>query len=417
VCLNEGCIPTKSLLDSAKIYDSARHGDKYGVTAGGIAIDHAAVVKRKDKVVRTLVAGVKGQLKATGVTVVTAEAKLVKAGGGVAVQAGGETYEAKDIILATGSSALVPPIPGAREALESGFLLTNREILALTAPPRRLVVIGGGVIGLEMASYFRSIGCEVTVVEMLDKIGGPLDRELSALLLKNYEKKGVAFELGAKVTRVTDSAIFCEREGQAYELLADNALLSVGRAANVEGLGLDDAGVEYDHSGIKTDARLSTNVPHVYAIGDCGGKLMLAHTAYREGDVCVACLCGEEDAVNYTTIPSVIYTNPEAAWVGESLASARDKGFDCEEHTVSMRFSGRYIAENEGGDGVAKLVTDRANRALLGVHLLGNYSSEIIYGAGMMIESKTPVSDLRKIVFPHPSVAEIIREALLEIDV
>ena len=416
VCLNEGCIPSKAFLNSAKIFDYAAHGDKYGVTTTGASIDHAKVVARKNKVVKKLVAGVGAKMKHHGVTVVQGNAAIAgKTPEGFAVAVGEESYTAKKLLIAAGSVPVVPPIPGVKEGLESGFVLTNREILDLKEAPGELVVIGGGVIGLEMASYFNSIGCKVTVIEMLDKIAGPTEGEISALLLKNYQKKGVDFRLGCKVTGVSGNAVTYEERGEAKSVRADKVLLSIGRRAAAEGLGLESIGLLTERGAIVTDRQMRTNVSGVYAAGDINGKSMLAHTAYREAEVAVNHMLGKRDVMRYNAIPSVIYTNPEVAGVGETEETARENGIDVKSVTLPMAYAGRYVAEVEGGDGICKLVMDAAHNRLVGVHLMGSYASEIIYGAAMMIETEMRIEDIKEIVFPHPTVSEIIREALFEL--
>ncbi|MDD4075963.1 MAG: FAD-dependent oxidoreductase, partial [Eubacteriales bacterium] len=286
VCLNEGCIPTKTLLYSAKLLDGAAHGEKYGVSADGLKLDHAKVLARKDKVVRTLVSGVNATLKANGVTVVKANGVITgQSEDGYTVQAGDEAYTGKRLIIATGSSPAVPPIPGLKEGLESGVVMTNREALQLKEIPEKLVVIGGGVIGLEMASYFNSAGAGVTIIEMLDHIAGANDADLVAILQKNYEKKGLTFHLGAKVTEVKPDGVCYEKDGGALFAPADKVLLSIGRRANTRDIGLERIGVAIERGAILTDAQLRTNLPDVYAVGDVNGKSMLAHTAYREAEV------------------------------------------------------------------------------------------------------------------------------------
>lgn len=419
VCLNEGCIPTKTLLYSAKILDYAHHGDAFGVTVSGASLDHAKVVDRKDKVVRTLVSGVAAKMKGAGVTVVNGTAVITgKSADGFAVSCVNETYTAKQLLICTGSSAAVPPIPGLKESVTAGFAVTNREILDLRVAPKRIAVIGGGVIGLEMASYFNSIGAEVTVIEMLDKIAGPTDREISAILQKNYAKRGVKFLLGAKVCAVTgkpgDGYVEYEKDGKTDRVPCDIVLVSTGRRARTQGIGLETLGVLTNRAGIVTDDSGRTSVPGIWAAGDVNGRSMLAHTAYREGEAAVNSMLGRRDRVNYRAIPAVIYTNPEVGTVGETLESAQKAGIKATEHTVSLRYSGRYIAENEGGDGVVKIVLGE-HREILGVHMIGSYASEIIYGAAAMIERRERVEDVQKIVFPHPTVCEVIREAMFMI--
>mgnify|MGYP004536802491 CR=1 FL=1 len=421
VCLNEGCIPTKTLLYSAKIYDYANHGEKYGVTTEGVKIDHAKVVDRKDKVVKTLVSGIAAKMKGAGVTVVEGKAKITsKTVDGFAVECNGQTYEATRLLICTGSEAVVPPIPGLRESYEGGLAVTNREILDIRTLPKRVAVIGGGVIGLEMASYFNSVGSEVTVIEMLDKIAGPTENEISAILEKNYVKKGVKFILGAKVAAVNGKpgagVVEYEKNGKTEKLDCDLVLISTGRRARTRDIGLEEVGVLLNRGAIVTDETCRTSVPGIWAAGDVIGKVMLAHTAYREGEAAVNSMLGIKDAVNYRAIPSVIYTNPEAASVGDTLDSAKKAGINAEEVTLSLRYSGRYVAENEGGDGIVKIVYGKEHHDVIGVHMIGSYASEIIYGAAAMVAKHQRVRDVQKIVFPHPTVCEVIREAMFQIN-
>ena len=415
VCLNEGCIPSKALLNSAKIYDHARHAADYGVTCSDVKIDQAAVIARKTKVVRTLVSGVKAKMKAHGVTVIMEEAVITgKTADGFTVSAAGSTYTGKKLIIATGSSPAIPPIPGVKENL-GDFVMTNREVLDLTQIPQRLTVIGGGVIGLEMAAYYATVGSEVTVVEMLDHIAGPADREISTMLQKELQKKGVTFLLGHKCLSVEPGRVIAESpKGEKVTLEADKVLLSIGRRANTQGIGLENIGVNIDRSGIVTDTMCRTNIPNVYAIGDVNGHHMLAHTAYREAEVAVSNILGKKDAMRYSANPSVIYTQPEIASVGKTEEECKEKGIDYEVAKLSMRYSGRFVAENEGADGLCKIIIDKKRRNILGVHMIGTYTGEIIWGAAEMIEMQLRVKDARQIIFPHPTVSEIIREVLWE---
>ena len=414
VCLNEGCIPSKALLNSAKHYEHALHCDLYGVTCGDVRIDQRAVITRKAKVVRTLVAGVKAKMKGAGVTVVMAEAAIKgKSDTGFLVEAEGETYTGKNLIIATGSSNVIPPLPGIRENLGT-FVLTNREVLELQEIPKEFVVIGGGVIGLEMACYYNTVGSKVTVIEMLDHIAGATDREISTMLQKELEKKGVTFLLSHKVKAVEPGKVLVEDPaGETVTVTADKVLLSIGRRANCAGIGLEHIGVSFDR-GITTDPLGRTNVPGVYAIGDVNGHHMLAHTAYREAEVAVNTILGKSDYMRYNANPSVIYTQPEIGSVGLSEEDCKEKGIDYEVSKLSMRYSGRFVAENEGADGLCKVIIDRKKRTILGVHLIGAYSGEIIWGAAEMIEMQLRVADARQIIFPHPTVSEIIRETLWE---
>ena len=412
-CLNEGCIPSKALLNSAKLYEHAKDSAAFGVTAADVRIDHAKVIDRKAKVVKTLVSGVGATMGANGVTVVMENGVITGKGpDGFTVQAGGETYAADKLIIASGSVPVVPPIPGLREGIESGFVMTNREILDRKDLPKHLVVIGGGVIGLEMASYFSMIGVPVTIIEMLDKIAGPTEKEVSTALLKEYKKRGIEFKLSCKVTGVTSNAVQYEEAGEAKEAPCDAVLCSIGRRAFTQDIGLETLNIYTERGAIVTDEHLQTNVPGVYAVGDVNGKIMLAHTAYREAEVAVNHILGKKDYMRYNAIPSVIYTNPEVACVGETLESAQSKGIEAKCVKASMKFSGRYLAEVEKGDGFCKLVIDTKKNTLIGCHMIGSYASEMIFGVALMIEKQMPLDAIKELVFPHPTVGEVIREAL-----
>ena len=417
VCLNEGCIPTKTMLYSAKLYDYAKgSAAKYGVTATDAKLDHAFVVARKDKIVKKLVAGVGMQMKKAHAEIVRAKGVLAgrNEAGEFVIEANGETFAGKNVLIATGSSAAIPPIPGLNEALASGFAVTNREILSMTEIPPRLVVMGAGAIGLEMASYFSSAGADVTVVEMLDRIGGRLDRDIAALLQRNYAVRGVKFLTGSRVQAIEPGRIRgVKSNGEGFELEADKILVAAGRRPNTGGIGLETLGIELrPNGGIKTDERMQTNVPGVYAAGDVNGVSMLAHTAYREAETAVNAIRGVEDAMSYDAIPSVIYTNPEAASVGETEETAAEKGLNAKTLKLPLLFSGRYQAENEAGNGILKLVLDE-NKRILGAAMLGNPASEIIPAMAVAITQRMTVGDLAKTVFPHPTVAEILRDAAL----
>lgn len=415
-CLNEGCVPTKTLLNSAKLYRHATESEAFGVTAENVTLDHARVVERKNKVVHTLVSGVKGTMKGCKVTVIDKRAAIEgRAEGGFAVKAGSDTYTAKRLVLASGSETVVPPIPGLKEGIESGFVVTNREVLDRKELPKELVVIGGGVIGLEMACYFASVGVHVTVIEMMPKIAGSTDPAICKVLMDEYGKRGMEFKLSCKVLEVTKDSVLYEEAGEKKEVKCDLVLLSAGRKPFTQGLGVEKLGLEMNRAAIVTDSHVCTNVAGVYAIGDCNGKLMLAHTAYREAEVAVNHMLGVKDEMRYNVIPSVIYTDPEVASVGETAESAKAKGLDVKEVELPMLYSGRYVAENENGKGFIKLVVDTNKNCLIGCHMVGSYASEIIMTAAMMVDTELPPQRLKKLVFPHPTVGEIIREAMFKI--
>lgn len=415
VCLNEGCIPTKALLYSAKLYDGVKNGDKYGVTAEGLALDHAVVMRRKNKVVRSLTAGVKAQMKAGGVTVLTGRGVIVgRQDDAFAMQVGEETVTGRNLLIATGSQPAVPPIEGLQDGLARGFVLTNREILDLAEVPERLCVIGGGIIGLELASYFCSAGSQVSVVEMLDHIAGDTDQDLVGILKADMAKRGIRFELEAKVTAIEEHGVRYEQGGESRLIEADKVLLSIGRRANTRDIGLEALGAQVERGAVITDEHMRTNIPGVYAAGDVNGRSMLAHTAYREAEVAVNHMLGQADAMRYDAIPAVLYTNPELATVGETEASARAKDITFRTVKLPMRFAGRYQAENEGGQGVIKLLVNPQDETILGAQVLSNYASEFIVAVAGWMEMGATLSQIKKIVFPHPTVGEILREAVFQ---
>ncbi|NLG88808.1 MAG: dihydrolipoyl dehydrogenase [Clostridiaceae bacterium] len=415
VCLNEGCIPSKTFLHSAKIADYAKNGSAYGVIAEGVKLDHAAVVRRKNRVVKKLVAGLEMKMKKNNVTVVNGEAVISgRADDGFRVKVNDTEYTGKRLLIAAGSVPAMPTVPGLEDSYKKGIAVTNREIFDIETIPERLVIIGGGVIGLEMASYFNSAGSRVTVVEMLDHIAGPTDREISGILLNNFRKKGIDFHLSAKVIEIKGNEVIFESPEGIQSVSGDKILVSIGRKPDTKGLGLETIGVETDGGRIITDEFLRTNIPEVYAAGDVNGISMLAHTAYREAEAAVNNILGKRDRMRYFAVPSVIYTNPEVASVGETTESAQEKGLDVEIIKLPLSYSGRYVAETERGDGIVKILIDKQYRTIRGLHIIGSYASEIIYGAAVMMETEMRVNDIREIVFPHPTVGEVIREAMFE---
>ena len=408
VCLNEGCIPTKTLLYSAKLFDYARHSDKYGVSVSDASLDFPAVMKRKEKVVKKLVGGVRVRMREAAVEVVKENAFIEGAvPGGFAVSAGEGRYEAARLLVCTGSEAAVPPIPG---VADSPAIVTNRELLGLSGIPENLVIIGGGVIGMEFASFFNSVGSKVTVIEMLPKILGPMDQEISTMLQAQYAKKGVEFHLSCKVVALEGSEVVYETpEGETCRAAGDKILLSVGRRANVRGFGLENIGVKVER-GIVVNSKMETSVPGVWAAGDVTAFSMLAHTASREAEVAVSNMLGIPAEMSYKAIPGIVYTNPEVAGVG---ITEQEAGEDVKVLKLPMAYSGRFVAEHERGEGLCKVLVGPSGE-VVGVHMLGNPCSEIILSAAIAVEKGMTVKELLEIVFPHPTVGEILKETLAQ---
>jgi len=409
VCLNEGCIPTKTLLYSAKILDNAKSAGKYGILIGDVlTFDLEKIINRKDKVVKQMTAGVKMKLDNAGVTVIQGEAILSgEEAGNIRITCGGEVYQTTYLLLCTGSETVIPPIKGLSEI----DYWTSKEALESKTLPKSLTIIGGGVIGMEFASFFNSMGVKVSVIEMMPEILGAMDKETSKMLRSIYTKKGIEFHLDTKVTEVSATQVFVEKNGKSTAIETEKILLSVGRRPITAGLGLETLNIEMDRSAVKVNEFMQTSHPQVYASGDITGFSMLAHTAYREGEVAINRISGIEDVMSYRAIPGVVYTNPEIAGVGETEEALNAKGLPYRVLKLPMAYSGRFVAENEQGSGLCKLILDEFDR-IIGCHILGNPASEIIVMAGVAIESGFTLEEFQKIVFPHPTVAEIIRESL-----
>ena len=406
VCLNEGCIPTKTLLYSAKLYQQALSGAKYGIAAEHVAFDYAKICARKTKVVRKLAAGIRAKLQQ--VTVVQGEASVKNADEIVEIDCGGQLYEAERLLICSGSETALPPIKG----IELGHFWTSREALQATEVPESIAIVGGGVIGMEFAGLFSAFGSKVTIVEMASEILPGIDAEIAALLRAEYEKRGVAFHLGARVLELQPQMVKFADENGENELAAQQILLCVGRRPNVQNLGLEPLCLERFRNGLKVDEQMRTSHPRIYAAGDVTGFSMLAHTAVREAEVAVNHILGIPDAMTYDAVPGVVYTNPEVAGVGVTEAALQSADAVYSVKKLPMTYSGRFVAENEGGNGLCKLIFDAENR-LKGAHLIGNPASELVATAALAIEQKLTVDVLAKLIFPHPSVGEILKETLL----
>ena len=410
VCLNEGCIPTKTLLYSAKMYDHATGGKKYGITAGEVSYEYKKIADRKTKVVRKLVAGIKMKMEAAAVTVVRGEAVIERGDAqGVAIACDEQCYEAKNLLICTGSEAFVPPVPGVEG---NAAVLTNREMLALTDAPASLVVIGGGVIGMEFASFCNSLGIPVTVIEMMPEILGGMDKEVAGMLRGIYAKRGVKFCLQCKVTRVDGNTVYyTDADGVEQQCEGDKILMSIGRRPVLKGYGLESIAVDVER-GIKVNAQMQTSLPNVYAAGDVTGFSMLAHTASREAEVAVNHILGIADRMEYNAIPGVVYTNPEVACVGLTEEQAVAAGIEYRLHKLPMTYAGRFVAENEGQTGLFKALVSPEGK-ILGVHMLGNSSSEFVCAACMAMTNGLTVEQLQRTVFPHPTVSEMLKEGIV----
>ncbi len=436
-CLNVGCIPTKTLLYSAKQYYNAKNATKYGVTANEVSFDYIKIQQRKQKIVRKLIAGIKQKLKEC--TLVSAAA-VVKTYSEelVTIEAAGEMYEAENLLICTGSHNFVPPIPGVQDnpaVWDSTLALESKEL------PESIIIVGGGVIGMEFATLYHELGVPVTVIEAMPTILPNLDQEVVAQLLEKYRKAGIQILTNTKVKEVQGEKVIVEYqapqppEGGALaqeqstsligELEGKKILISVGRRANLDGL--EALPVEIERGAIKVNEFMQTNLKNVYAAGDVTGKIMLAHVASRQAEVAVGRLTKQIplQRIAYNAIPSVVYTNPEIATVG--LTEAQISGFyqEMEGKTAEevadkfvikklpMTFSGRFVAENEGETGLCKVVIDSKNNTIMGVHMIGNPASEFIAAASFAVRMGYTLPEFQQVVFPHPTTSEILREAIL----
>ena len=408
VCLNHGCVPTKTLLHSAKLYRHSKEGELFGVKASNVDFELAGAMKWKNRVIDTLRKGIAYQMKRFGVEVVTGSGTLTE---NLDLLVDGEVYSGSNIILATGSSPFVLPIPGAYRA----EVLTSREILDIEKLPASLVIVGGGVIGMEFASFFSNLGVEVHVVEMLDEIVPVLEPEISKALRKACS--GITFHLGARVESIDDGGIHFTSKGESKTINSEMVLMSVGRRPYMEGLGFQEAGLDLGRGGIHVDEKMRTNLPGVYAVGDVTGKSLLAHSAYRMADVAVKNIFGAGDHMRYHAIPSVVYTMPEAAACGMTTHDADEAGRSVKTANLPLRVNGRFLAEfGPKEPGFCKVVVDAETDVLLGVHMFGGNCSEHIFGAAAMIEAEFRAKDIKDIVFPHPTVSEILQDTIVELD-
>lgn len=410
VCLNAGCIPTKTLLHASKLYAHASNGEGYGVKAQNVSFDIKTAMAWKRKVIETNRKGIAYQMKRFGVEVLRGEAKFLGPG---TVSVDGAEKRAQHVIIATGSSPARPPIPG----IENPKVVTSTELLSIDSLPGSITVIGGGYIGMEFASFFSNLGVRVTVVEMMDEIIPFMEPEFAAQLRKSM--KGVEFMLGTKVVSADGGTLTCEKNGVRETVTSDLILLSTGRVPNVKGMGFEEAGLDLDRRGIKVDERMKTNLPGVFAIGDVTGLSLLAHSASRMGEVAVNTIAGKPDRMRLHAVPWAVYTMPEVAGCGLTEADAVKAGRRIKVRSMQLRANARFLAEHGaeagGGErGMIKVVTDSETDVILGVQMLGSGCSELAFGAALMIEAELRAGDVKDTVFPHPTVSEVLRDVLWE---
>jgi dihydrolipoamide dehydrogenase len=432
-CLNVGCIPTKTLLHSAKQYVHAREANKFGITIPEVSYDWGAIQQWKGEVIEKLRAGIGAQMKRFAVEVAPGRGEILEARQGGSPRPGpgpllvkvipreGETRveEAGAVLVSAGSVPVLPPIPGARD---NPLVVDSTALLSIKTVPKRLAVIGGGVIGVEFAGLFSALGSQVQVIEMMDEIVPFMDQEQAPLLRRAM--KGVEFKLGCKVEGIDGATVrYSTKDGKAETVEADLVLMAVGRRPVLNTWGAEAAGVDLTPKGVTVDDRMRTNIPGIWAAGDVTGKSLLAHSAYRMAEVAVAdmvsCLDGkaaEPNRMRYHGIPWAVYGIPEAAGVGITEQEAAARGMAILKASLPMRISGRFAAENTfAGQGAVKVIAEAASRKILGIHAVGAYASEFIWGGAALIEGEFRIEEVKQLIFPHPTVCELIRDAVWEL--
>ena len=401
-CLNRGCIPTKTYLKSAEVIEGIRHAADRGVILENtvLSVDMPKALKEKNKVVKKLTGGVGALLKSNGVEVVNAAAKIKS---DRTIEAGGQAYEAKHVIIASGSRAAKPPIPGA----QMDCVVTSDEMLALDYVPEKLAIIGGGVIGVEMAMVFGAFGAQVTVIELMERILPTMDEDISKLIHKTLTKNGVNVMTGVKVNAIEkagDGAVL--RVGE-QNVEADLCLISVGRAPCVEDI--CEVDLEMDRGFIKTDEYCETSAPGIYAVGDVTGRMMLAHAGSLMGEIAVANILGERHRCDLSSIPACVYTHPEIGCVGMTEAQAKESS-DVITGVFPFAANGRALASGEG-EGFAKIVANRNTHEILGVHIVGPSAAELIAEAVLAKRNELTVDELADTMHAHPTFSEALMEA------
>ncbi|WP_425447059.1 dihydrolipoyl dehydrogenase [Dethiothermospora halolimnae] len=409
VCLNWGCIPTKTLLKSAKVYQNIMKSEKFGVTIkdkGCVSIDWNGMQDRKDKVVKKLTGGVKSLLKKNGVDLYRGYGEIIDKN---TLKVNDETIKTKNLILATGSTPRIPDIDGIEKAVDNGFVVTSKGILELNDIPNELIVIGGGVIGVEFATLYNALGSKVTILQRGDEILTNVDKDIRSTMTKILKREGVKIVYNVDTKGFKDNKIMATVDGKKEEFNADRILMSIGRVANT--YQLDRIGIDIDKRGnVTTNEKMETNVKGVYAIGDMNGKYMLAHVASAEGIVAVENIMGENSKMSYDNAPSCIYGFPEIGTAGLTEQMAKDRGHDVIVSTFPISANGKALAEGES-DGFIKIVADKKYGEVLGVHILSANATDMIAEAVTTMELEGTVHELAKSIHPHPTLSEIVMEA------
>ena len=414
VCLNVGCIPTKTLLRSAEVFRTMQHAKNYGLRlVGTVEPDWPAILKRKERVVKRLVGGVGVLLRKAEVQVINGRGRLIGPSAlEVTTPNGLQRLEAKHIVIATGSRPIQLPPPG----MDLPGVIDSTAALALEELPERMLIIGGGVIGVEFADIFGAFGVQVTIVEMLDRLIPLMDAELSQTLERSLGRRRMKLHLSSRVTRLDalDSGLQATVAAEKGELAlqADQVLVAVGRRPNIEDLGLEAAGVHVEKTGIPVDQRMQTNVPGIYAIGDVTGGLQLAHVASHGGEVAVENALGHSATLDLKTVPSCVYTDPEIASVGLTEEQAHEAGHEVQVGRFPLIANGKALTYGESS-GFVKVISEVRFGEVLGLHIVAPHASDLIHEGGLAMALEATLDEIAMTVHGHPTLGEAVREAAL----
>ena len=417
-CLNVGCIPSKALLSSSEEYEKAGHHlEEHGISVSGVKLDIAKMQSRKETIVTKMTKGIEYLFKKNKIAWLQGFGKFVSGGDTYKIAMGSETVEAKHVIVATGSRAR--HLPGI--TVDNDLVCDNEGALAFPSVPKRLGVIGAGVIGLELGSVWRRLGSEVTILEALPNFLGACDDAVSKEAWKQFTKQGLAIHLGVKIGKLNarKSGItleYADKDGGAQKLECDRLIVSVGRVPNTDGLGVEAVGLKVDARGfIEADGHCKTNLPNVYAIGDVVRGPMLAHKAEDEGAMVAEIIAGQKPHIDYDCIPWIIYTSPEIAWVGKTEQQAKAEGRAVKSGQFPFSINGRALGLNEPA-GFVKIVADAATDRVLGMHIIHARASDLIQEGVTTMEFAGAAEDIARIVHGHPTLSEVVREAALNVD-
>jgi dihydrolipoamide dehydrogenase len=419
-CLNWGCIPTKAMIASVERFQHVKHAGRLGILTGEVGYDFGKIMERKDKIVTTLRGGVEGLLKSNHVRRVIGTGRVSGANSVEVTAPDGskETITTRNIIVATGSAPIMPPIPGLQENLGQGIWTSNEAVQAKSVPGA-MVVIGAGAVGLEFAYVFNGLGTKCTVVELMEEVVPLADSEVAAELRKSLTRQGIKFHLGSKVTGVQKSgkkfSVTVEGPKGAEAVECDVVLVGVGRRAAIQEIGLEQVGVETDRRGVICNEHMRTSVPSIYAIGDIvAGGYALAHVASHQGVVAAENCLGHESKMDYRAVPSPIFTEPEMATTGLSEKQAREAGHDVVVGKFPFRPLGKSMAIDQQ-EGIVKIVSERKYGEILGVHIVGPHASDLIHEGVAAIKLEATVEELATMIHAHPTLAEAMLEAALDV--